>query len=178
MLCGLWVNSDPRSCSALQLIRCPEFRWPKCSSVGGSRRRLASIPARGARCVVLLVVFCLSCSPLAVEDKPDLRAVTCVMSLIYRIVYSIFYFYFRYFRIMINGHDRAQFHYKNICKYKHRQTFPVTCTIGPIQPLKALRSSGTLLPRPARYLRTSRVNGRGFGNNPSLWNLNRISSTG
>lgn len=44
------------------------------------------------------------------------------------------------------------------------------------QPLKALRSSGTLLPLPARYLRSPPANGRGLGNKPSPWNLKRESS--
>lgn len=44
------------------------------------------------------------------------------------------------------------------------------------QPLSALRSSGTLLPLPARYLRCPPVKGRGLESKPSFWNLNRVSS--
>ncbi|RMJ23841.1 hypothetical protein PHISP_05304 [Aspergillus sp. HF37] len=44
-------------------------------------------------------------------------------------------------------------------------------------PPNAPRFNGTLLPRPARYLLTKPENGRGLGNVPSSWNLNRLSST-
>jgi hypothetical protein len=44
------------------------------------------------------------------------------------------------------------------------------------QPLKAAKSNGTLLPLPARYLRSPPTKGRGLGSNPSPWNLNRLSS--
>ncbi len=44
------------------------------------------------------------------------------------------------------------------------------------QPLNALKSNGTLLPRPARYFRTPPVKGRGLGSRLSPWNLNRVSS--
>lgn len=53
---------------------------------------------------------------------------------------------------------------------------PFTLRSGLIQPPNALKSNGTLLPRPARYLLTPAVNGRGFGKSPSFWNLNRVSS--
>lgn len=39
-----------------------------------------------------------------------------------------------------------------------------------------LKSSGTLLPLPARYFRTPPEKGLGFGKRFSLWNLNRVSS--
>lgn len=42
--------------------------------------------------------------------------------------------------------------------------------------VRAFKSNGTLLPRPARYFRTPPWNGRGFGNRLSLWNLNLSSS--
>lgn len=50
------------------------------------------------------------------------------------------------------------------------------CSMHTNHPLKALRSRGTLLPLPARYLRSPPVRGLGLGNRLSPWNLKRASS--
>lgn len=52
----------------------------------------------------------------------------------------------------------------------------IACNVLCTQPLSALKSRGTLLPRPARYLLSPPTNGRGLGKSPSPWNLNRGSS--
>lgn len=54
--------------------------------------------------------------------------------------------------------------------------YRLQCPVHSYQPLNAFRSKGTLLPRPARYLRSPPLKGRGLESNPSLWNLNRGSS--
>lgn len=55
---------------------------------------------------------------------------------------------------------------------RYRPQFPMHSN----QPRKALRSKGTLLPRPARYRRSPPIKCRGLGSSPSVWNLNRGSS--
>lgn len=54
--------------------------------------------------------------------------------------------------------------------------YRLQCPVHSHQPLNALKSKGTLLPRPARYLRSPPVKGRGLESSPSLWNLNLGSS--
>ena len=86
LMCGLWVNSvsDPRSCSALQLVRCPSS-----NGVNGrhSRRQSSSFgldpSARRDRRVELIVFlsFLLSARRGGLTRPPS--TVTCVMSLIY-----------------------------------------------------------------------------------------------
>lgn len=171
-----WVNlaSDPRSCSALQLARCPGFRWSKVLTEAVVVVWPQSLLVVVAVLYWLCFVFLALRSPWRINPTSEQGHVCDVTHLSHCIQYLLLLL----LQILQNYMIEHKFIIKIYANTSTGKCFPGICTIGPIQPLKALRSSGTLLPRPARYLRTSRVNGRGFGSNPSLWNLNRISSTG
>lgn len=74
------------------------------------------------------------------------------------------------------GHYGTQRYMYNLFQFTDCAPYRPQFRMHWTQPLNALKFSGTLLPLPARYLRSPPTNGRGLGSSPSPWNLNRGSS--